>query len=276
MAKNKKGGDFYFNLLEKKKRPLSQVGKRIKEDSFFQQLLATQIIVKEEKRGRGNLILNKEAAFQKFLQQHFPGGDTRGKNAATNRIESTAKYCDSKVASEKIPIAWLRGQQPIRLNGHHVDLPSFCQRFRLFSAVIKSLHCQHLCFVENKEAFLKAEQVIPAQYTFLHPYGRVGEALMKTIKAETIMVFSDYDYIGLNEYLLIKEHLPQATFFIPDNFESLHSTYAKPINNENSGEAQKKSARIKQSQDPTVRRVCKTIETTNKFLEQEALFIHEV
>ncbi len=269
---NKKEGDFYFNLLEKKKMPLSRVGK-IEESSPFQQLLEAEIIVKKEKRGRGNLVLEREAAFQAFLQRNFPSGDTRGENAATNRIESAKKYRNSKVASEEIPIAWLRGQQPISVNGHKIDyLPFLCERFSLFSAVIKSLHCQHLCFVENKEAFLKAEQVIPAQYTFLHPYGRVGEALMKTIKAETIMVFSDYDYIGLNEYLLIKEHLPQATLFIPDNFEALHATYTRDLKKKSSGEVQKKSARVKQSQDPAVRRVCKTIETTNKFLEQEALF----
>ena len=45
--------------------------------------------------------------------------------------------------------------------------------------------------------------------------------------------------------------------------------------NDTSGEAQKKSARVKQSQDRAVRRVCETIKTTNQFLEQEALFIHE-
>jgi hypothetical protein len=127
--------------------------------------------------------------------------------------------------------------------------------------------------VENKESFLQAEKVISQDYVFIHSYGRIGKNLLEKIQTNEVLVFSDYDYIGLNEYLKCKSVFENTSFFVPENYDLLFEQYAKEIIL-NRKKGQKASRNVLASQDETVLRICHDLQTKQKFLEQESLLIN--
>jgi hypothetical protein len=105
-------------------------------------------------------------------------------------------------------------------------------------------------------------------YTYLHKYGRVGTEFLKRIQANEVMVFSDFDLIGLNEYLKVKEVFREAALFVPANFDSLFERYSTPL-----PEKQLASALVRSSTDPVVRKIREMVLKSNRFLEQEILLL---
>ena len=84
------------------------------------------------------------------------------------------------------------------------------------------------------------------------------------------MVFSDYDLVGLNEYLEIKEANATAQLYVPDNFEDLFDKYSKGTDKLL---GQIMTEKVKVSLDPSVIEIRELVIRSNRFLEQEALFI---
>lgn len=261
----------YFQILKTEKILSSQVPKALLESNDFQNMLDSGIISKLSV-GRGYVYeLNKEKrqVFETWFTKKFPNSDIE----VTDRASSIAKFKDSKQSKEKSTIVFLKGNKQVRINNEFIDLQEYTRKFGFFACALESLKIEKLCFVENKESFLQAEKVISQDYVFIHSYGRIGIKLLEKIQANEVLVFSDYDYIGLSEYLKCKSVFENTSFFVPENYSSLFENYAKDIML-NRKKGQKASKSVLASHEETVLRICKDLQTKQKFLEQESLLIN--
>jgi hypothetical protein len=145
-------------------------------------------------------------------------------------------------------------------------LKSNTDRFGLFAAYQPIFKADKVCFVENLESFMKAESLLGNDYVYLHKYGRIGANAIKGIEANEVMVFSDYDFIGLDEYLRIKEVFEQACLFVPADFKSFFERFCCEL-----PEKQIPTQRVMQSTLPEVVEIRELVLKNNRFLEQEIL-----
>ena len=193
---------FYTKLLNDGEVSLSSIPRTIKRTSHFKTLNggSHNSILLVEKAGRGSkLRVNqfKLDLFKKFYDNQFPNP-----TEVKNRVDSVGMFRDSKkTKKDSEPIYFLRGNQNIEINNKLIDLNHFTNNFGLFATKSLSLKVDKLCFVENKDVFLEVDKIISLDFVFIHPYGRVGVESLKKIEANEVLVFSDYDFTGLNEYL---------------------------------------------------------------------------
>ncbi|TAG06641.1 MAG: hypothetical protein EAZ44_02015 [Cytophagia bacterium] len=262
-----------YNFLQKlktEKISCSVVPVTVKNSVYFQNLLSTNVILLEGNWKRGSIKLNENEKdyFNTFLKNNFPSEITQQIDRATN-IKSLRNSKSRKTESNII--VFLRGNQQIKINGIEVDLALHTHNFGLFSTVLESLVCDKICFVENLYSFLNVEKLITDDYIFVHTYGRLGEKLLDKIQTNEVLVFSDYDFVGLNEYLKFKEKFTKTTFFVPENYHFLFQTYSRPLKDTQKETSQKPSERVQNSTDEVAIKIRNQIFETQHFLEQEIL-----
>jgi len=92
------------------------------------------------------------------------------------------------------------------------------------------------------------------------------------LNVKHILVVSDYDYVGLNEYLKCKELFSNTKFYIPDNYNSLFETYSRPLKTKSKqGQNLTYYPRVEKSTDEIVVYIREQVKRTQRFLEQEIL-----
>lgn len=116
-----------------------------------------------------------------------------------------------------------------------------------------------------------AEQVIAPDYVFIHTYGRIGKSTIVKIQAKDVLVFPDYDFVGLKDYLLVKSIFSDAKLFVPDNYEILFANKSKDIKTKQ-GREQQPSRRVLESNEEIVVKIRTDIFRDRRYLEQQALF----
>ena len=80
-----------------------------------------------------------------------------------------------------------------------------------------------------------------------------------------MLVFVDYDFNGLEEFLRIKEVFDFAQLYIPENYDELFNKYSQSLK----GNKAEMTKRIKQSSDRNVIKIRESIIRNNRFLEQQ-------
>lgn len=270
---NKNEQKFYYRLKQAGELPSSQVGKSIYRSDLFEQFLHSNVL-QLQRKGRGKVIrIQKESSYDKFLAAECPKGKPPTDKYKPNAIKSNAFFRSSKTDRGKCedPIVFFKGSQPVEINGQTVDLAYYTQHFGAFAAKVDSLSVEKLCFVENKDVFLRAHEVISSDYTFIHPYGRIsGRFLDKKIALKEMFVFPDYDLVGLDEYLTCQEKFPQTRLYMPDNYDTLFQARSTQLKHSK----QKPTARVLSSKDPLVVKIREQVTSTSRFLEQQALLHH--
>ena len=267
---NQTQAKFYFELLKKGEKQKSQIGKTIQASHKFKALERAGILTFEG-RGRGEcLVVTQPENYQKFLAKNFPQGDPTGENAPQSAIESNARLRNSKKSTHTKTdhVIFLRGTTDAYVNGERVSLTEKTEKFGLFATKLDHLRVEKLCFIENKDTFLCAEKIIPKDYILFHPYGSTGEELVKKIEAKEILVFPDYDYVGLNTYLRFKEKHPQTRLYTTEDYDFLYANHSTPFDEKK----KKPSELVLNSKDPVVIEIREQLEKNHKFLEQQALF----
>ncbi len=255
----------FSRLAAGEQLPWGSVPKSVKNGSSLSELLATSVLTKV-RRGAGQVLIAADlVALERFLDSRFPGRHTA---AAGDGIGNVKRYRDSKGGKKvSIGVVLLRGWQTISVNEEQVDLAYFTEHFASFSAVKPRLKVKKLCLVENLDTFINAEYLLGKDWIFAHTYGRLGLKTLNGLEVEKILHFGDWDFTGLDEYLRFREQFPQTELYLPENLETLWSTRSKPL---------KRGAvitkRLQASDDPGVLRVLSLLSTTNKFLEQQAVF----
>jgi hypothetical protein len=254
----------YYYGLKEGEMSFSKIPVGITKSSTFKNLTDAGIL-RITKTGRGKTVnVINPLAYEKFLSTHFPedvGGNSRAANISKLRNSKAAKREGSN-------ISFLRGVGQITVNGNTVDLGEHTRKYGLFSAYNPYLVIDKLCIIENLETFLNAERLFGLSYSYLHKYGRIGSEFLKKIKANEVLVFSDYDLIGLSEYLKIKEFFPGATLYLPNNFNLLFEKYSTPL-----PEKQVATGMVKNSIETIVVEIREMVLKSNRFLEQEILLL---
>lgn len=267
--------DYNFLMkLRTGKVPCSSVPKSVRGQSYFENLIKDKIIIVEGNWYRGSVLINEKEReyFEDFFNNHFGDVSEHEINKATN----IKVFHDSKARKTESPgIYFIRGNQKIILNDKPIELKEVTKDFGQLAPIKQVLECDKLCFIENLYFYLNAEKIIPQEFVFLHPYGRLGDTILNCLNAKEVLVASDYDFVGLDEFLKIKQKFHNASFFIPDNFDELFDQYAKPLKNKK-GTHQTPSKRVLESKNETVIKIRNKIFETQKFLEQEILILeHE-
>jgi len=263
----------YYNLivelLKMQKIASKKISKGMQNSIAFKNLVRSEIIKSEKSLNGGfNYVVNKQDELLKHFKSKFPNPISE----TASSISNIKTFKDSK--ARKRPsnkVVFLRGKQKLYVNGEYLDLAYHTKYFDLFSVKLKSVSTEKICIVENLDTFLIAEEIISSDYLFLHSYGRLGKELLKSIQTKEILVFSDYDYTGLKEYLLVKSVFETAGFYLPENYDDIFIQLAKPLKKKNGG-AQKPTKAILESDNEIVIKIREQLLKTGKFLEQQALF----
>lgn len=254
----------YKKLVENKSVPLKGIAKSVLNSDIFKGLLNADIL-EIVKAGRGRKItVIKESEFEEFFKNSFPE-----ENVSETKSGNIKKYRDSKATSktERFHTFFLRGFTEVKINNKSVDLKYHTTNFGVFAFSNSNLECNKVCFVENLETFMKAEKLLGNDYLFVHKYGRIGLNSLSFFKAKEYLVFVDYDFNGLDEYLRIKKVFNEAIFYLPSNYDNAFNKYSKTLK----GNKAKMSNAVKKSEDKIVIKVREQVAKTNKFLEQEYL-----
>lgn len=253
----------YKLLLENRSVSKSVIPKSVMQSNTFQNLLEAEII-KSTKLGRGYKIeISKDTEFEKFFNSTFPEQDV-----SKTKSGNIKKYRNSKARKvDNNPIFLLRGFSINQINGQLVDLKKLTRDFGLFSVTPSSIIADKICFVENLETFLNAEKLLGEEFLFVHKYGRIGKESISMIKAKEVLVFVDYDFNGLDEYLRIKDVFKRAKLFMPSNYTELFLKHSASLK----GNKAKMSKSVKESEDLIVVKIREQVARTNRFLEQETL-----
>lgn len=253
----------FYSELRKRSVSVKEVPKSIKNSLHFQNLFAAKTL-DTEKSGRGSKIVIKNInSFESFFSAYFPENEISSITKSYN-IKSLR---DSKARKVKSPsVYFIRGFKKASINGQSIDLESYTKLYGLFAVQQPSLVADKICFIENLDSFLKAETIFGYSFIYLHKYGRIGIDSLNEISANEIIVFVDYDFNGLDEYLRIKSVFSNATLYIPQNFDEQFEKYSKLLNGK-----QQQTERVKASTLSEVVRIRELVARTNRFLEQEIL-----
>ncbi|MFT3979254.1 MAG: DUF2220 family protein [Ferruginibacter sp.] len=253
----------FYAELKLKAISLNRTPKAVKGSSIFKNLLGAGIL-DTEKSGRGtNVVIRKQSEYDNFLKMNFPAVD----NLTSTKSNNIRQFKSSKARrTQELPMYFLRGFKPIEVADITVDLEYHTKTFGFFGLTIPSIKTENICFVENKNTFLNAENLLGQDWIYIHSYGRIGKENLKKIVCNKVLAFVDYDFNGLDEFLRIKNQFIEAELFIPDNFNELYNTYSTHMKGK-----QKASKKVSESEIPQVVMLRNLVQKSNKFLEQEIL-----
>lgn len=266
---NKTFKNFVKKILNEGKISASQIGQSIKRTGDFTTLLNGGFIEHlPAKTGGGNYLIKNKEALEKYFANKFPD-ETINALTAIGNVNSMRNTKSGKRESQNVIL--IRGQEKVILNGIETDLKKYTEAYGTFSATLKSLVATKVCFVENLDSFLLAEQVINKTFTFIHTYGGMGKSVVSKTKAEEVLVFPDYDFKGLHNYLLVKSVFAGTQLFIPSNYETLLETKSRTIKTKQ-GRVQQPSKAVLECEEEIVVKIRTDIFKTGHFVEQQAIF----
>lgn len=253
----------FYTELKLKPISLNRTPKAVKSSSVFNNLFGAGILG-TEKAGRGtNIIIKKESDYDNFLKHTFPAAQ----NLVATKSNNIKQFKSSKARRTKeLPMYFLRGFKNVEINDVTIDLEYQTSLFGFFGLTIPFIKTEKICFVENKNTFLTAESLLGKDWVYIHSYGRVGKENLQSITCKKVLVFVDYDFNGLDEFLRIKSHFAEAILFIPADFQELFETYSNDLKGK-----QKASKKVAESEITEVAMIRNLVQKTNKFLEQEVL-----
>ena len=254
----------FFNKLKLEKRlPKSLLGAVVKNSKLYKLLIQAQAI-DFEKVGRGsNVFIKNQELFDKIYNQIIDNsiGEISSKSDAAKKFGSSKSVSNLKNNS----FYFYRGNKNVVIDNENIDLNYYTDKFGFFGCSNKLIETPKLCWIENKDCFEMAEKIIGNDYVFVHKYGRLGKNDFTNWNVNEILFCPDYDFKGLEEYLVCKENFDNTMLYIPDNFEGKLLTSKMPIK----GAMQE---RLKRTTDKQVMKIRDFILKNSRFLEQQFLF----
>ncbi len=267
---NKTFYNFILKLLKEEKINASSVSPSIKKSGDFKTLLNGNFIsYSQAVSGGGSYLINNKENLQLYFKSKFP----KELQDSYSAVGNIGTYRNTKTGKRKSQnVVLVRGFKNVKINSEIVDLEKFTNLFGTFSAQVYKLETNKICIVENLDSFLLSEKVIDKDYVFIHTYGGLGKSVLNKFIAKEVLIFPDYDYKGLQNYLMVKKVFPNAEIFIPKDYEKLFKTFSRTIKTKQ-GREQNPSKEVKESIDENVVKVRTDIYKSKRFLEQQALFV---
>lgn len=267
---NKTFYNFIIKLLKEEKINASSISASIKKSGEFKTLLNGNFIsYSQAVTGGGSYFVKDKENLQIFFKNKFP----KALQESYSAIGNIGTYRNTKAGKRTSQnVILLRGFKNVIINSEVVQLKKFTNLFGTFSAQVKKLETDKICIVENLDSFLLTEKVIDKEFVYIHTYGGLGKSVLNKFNAKEILIFPDYDYKGLQNYLMVKKVFPNAKLFIPKDYEELFKTYSRTIKTKQ-GREQNPSKDVKESLDEHVIKIRTDIYKNKRFLEQQALFV---
>lgn len=266
---NKTFYNFLNKILNEDRLPSSSISKSVKGSGDFKTLLSGGFIeYTTSKTGGGVYSVKDGKALLKYFSDKFPK-ELQNTYSAIGNINTFRNTKAGKRESQNIIL--IRGFKTIKLNEAEINLEEYTTKFGTFSAQLDSLQTEKVCFVENLDSYLLAEQVIGKDFVFIHTYGGIGRSTVKKVKAKEILIFPDYDFKGLHNYLLVKSIFDFSKLFVPSNYDELFKIKSRTIKTKQ-GREQLPSKEVKECKEEIVVKIRTQIYKNKKFLEQQALF----
>jgi len=268
-------------LLENGHIPASKVRGRNRER--LRSLFASGILKEESKAGGSRIVIESEEHFRKFITGCYPSGLAPEHAAFPPRASGVAAFRDSKRSgSRNCEPLLLRGFGDAVLcsEGKPFPVAELTGTFGMASFINNGnpgfQYTGTVATVENLEMFLHFEDIRPEEKLAIYTGGRSSRLLLEWLASPgmsncRIVHYGDWDPVGLDEYLRIKDACPGRTsLFVPDNLEELFRRYS------NSGLIEGNTAihgRLRSSDDDSVKYVVSLIDRFNAGLEQEVLLL---
>lgn len=241
-------------------------------------------VLAEEKSGAGRrLIVRNQQALQAFVLTMYPSGLEGFKGDLPARSKAVADRRDSKKTIGKNPVTVLvRGFNgcTFEKNGAHLPVAEWTRSAGVAALCLESMRgwkCKGtIGTVENLETFWNIDKLAPFVDLAVYAEGRIGADVLKWLTSiemiETqILHFPDYDPVGMDEYLRIKNACSErASLYRPEDLEKLFNLYGKAQLLRDSSAV---LARLRKSDDSDVRYVVDLMDRCGVGLEQEALLI---
>lgn len=266
---NKTFKNFVMRILNEGKISASLIGSSIKRTGDFNTLINGGFIeYLPAKTGGGSFYIKNKSALEKYFLDKFPG-ETVDVFTAIGNVNSMRNTKAGKRESQNVVL--IRGQKNVLLNGIETDIKKYSDTYGTFSAQLRTLKTNKVCFVENLDSYLLAEQVINSDYIFIHIYGGIGKSVISKMIVEDVLVFPDYDFKGLHNYLLVKSVFPNTQLFVPNNYEILLETKSRTIKTKQ-GRVQQPSKTVLECEEEIVVKIKTDIFKTGHFVEQQAIF----
>ena len=262
--------NFILKLLKNEKITASSIVESVKKSGDFKTLLKGHFIYYLPAiTGGGSYIVKNKENLQKYFNDKFPKELQKSYSA----IGNIGTYRNTKIGKRVSQnVILLRGFKDVKINSKKVNLKKFTNLFGVFSARVKKLETDKICIVENLDSFLLAEKVIGKEYIFIHTYGGLGKSVLKKFNTKEMLIFPDYDYRGLQNYLMVKKIFPNTKLFVPKDYKELFKTYSRTIRTKR-GKEQNPNREVKESLDGLLIKIRTDIYKSKRFLEQQALFV---
>jgi len=197
----------------------------------------------EERRGAGiRIAVTDETVLQSVVDRWFPAGlapALRDDRNSTSRARSVAVFRDAKVTRRAaIEAVFVRGfgESVLRVGEDSLPLAHWTRTVGV-SAINPDLEpppglIGQIAIVENMEPFMQVEAVIPSLDAAVYAGGRMSERLLAWLAAPemsacTYVHFGDYDPVGIDEYLRLKQRCPgRVVLYLPESLADLFARYA--------------------------------------------------
>lgn len=266
---NKTYYNFLKRLIQEQSLNASSIGKSIKASADFHALQTGGFIEYiASNTGGGRYIVKDSDLLEDYFNEKFPAESQEIYSA----IDNVKTFRNSKARKRQNQnVILIRGFKNVILNDETVDLYSYTIKHGTLAAQLKSLKTSKICIVENLDSYLLAEKVIGNEFVYIHTYGGMGISTIKKIEADEYLIFPDYDFKGLHNYLMLKKVFEKTKLFIPDNYQKLYSTESRSIKTKD-GREQIPSLEVKKSTDEIVVKIREQLFSNKLFLEQQAVF----
>jgi hypothetical protein len=279
-------------------RPLAKILKRLSEQGempasdlsdthreALNALFQTEVL-HDIRKGRGySVTINKPEAFSAFVAKHCPDGLPCIDMSPLSRSEGVAKYRNSKqgrLTSEVVIVSAKPGHVLTRRSGqlavgHLTEVAGVASFVLEEDASDDWQFSGRIATVENYASFVQWHRMGIQAEMAIWTAGRLSDRMIHWFKGLavagcTFVHSGDYDPVGMNEFLRLKDQLPddQVTLHIPNNIDSLFDRYANQslLANPNAAGLLKS---LRTSKDPQVRKILQLMSQANGGLEQEIL-----
>ena len=274
--------------LERKVRELLENGSLTKSEcsQALLDLLSPLIdtgVLSWLRRGAGQrLVISQREPFKQFIAQTFPHADT---TADDPRVQGIASYRDSKsISAGTMEIVCVRAwsDDALRHAGEPTRAGTLTEAHGVFSFFLGpasdyTLHGS-CALVENRAFFSGFEKLHLKVAVAIYGCGRVSDHVLDWLgqpeqSASSILHCPDYDPVGLNDYMRLKNRLgDRVSLFLPQDLEELFGRFSKrallfPP------QSQAMLLNLREVDDESVKKVVVLMDRYGGGLEQESLLI---
>lgn len=220
-------------------------------------------------------------ALDAFVERFYPSGLLGTSEYLTPKSRAVAEFRDSKKARAVGPLMVLIrgfGNCEFRAGVEKLDVAHWTELAGVAAICLEGRSWEFtgiLAVVENLEVFYHFENLKTGAELAIYAQGRLSGRVLNWLSSPPmaragIIHFGDYDPVGLDEFLRLKEACSgRTTIYLPANLEDLLSRYGK--RDLLLGNNATILARLRKTEDQEVRQIVELIDQYGVGLEQEIL-----